>query len=219
MKFKVLIVFIFLICQNSFAEPNNLETEDFFYIGTMQSYNNNFIVPVFYHLRSFYKKVGKYYDKYKWFPCEYGWKNQDPQKIVNTILKSKIDVLCLSMFIWNWEIQIEISRLIKEKNPNIKIIVGGSQLDYKDPDIATKHPYFDYIVYGEGEVPFQMLLDSFYEKIDEKTIPNLITKNFKTKNNNLRYYVSDAQGNILSMSKKLETLIDKVKWNKYKIVN
>jgi len=147
-----------------------------------QSYNNNFILPVFYHLRSFYKKVGKHYDKYKWFPCEYGWKNQDPQKIVNTILKNKIDVLCLSMFIWNWEIQIEISRLIKEKNPNIKIIVGGSQLDYKDPDIATKHPYFDYIVYGEGEVPFQMLLDSFYEKIDEKTIPNLITKNFKTKN-------------------------------------
>ena len=31
MKFKVLIVFIFLICKNSFAEPNNLETEDFFY--------------------------------------------------------------------------------------------------------------------------------------------------------------------------------------------
>ena len=42
MKFKVLIVFIFLICKNSFAEPNNLKTEDFFYIGTMQSYNNDF---------------------------------------------------------------------------------------------------------------------------------------------------------------------------------
>jgi len=42
MKFKVLIVFIFLICKNSFAEPNNLETEDFFYIGKMQSYNNDF---------------------------------------------------------------------------------------------------------------------------------------------------------------------------------
>ena len=26
-----------------------------------------------------------------------------------------------------------------------------------------------------------MLLDSFYEKIDEKTIPNLLTKNFKNK--------------------------------------
>ena len=42
MKFKVLIVFIFLICKNSYAEPNNLETKDFFYIGKMQSYNNDF---------------------------------------------------------------------------------------------------------------------------------------------------------------------------------
>ena len=42
MKFKVLIVLIFLICKNSFAESNNLETEDFFYIGTMQSHNNDF---------------------------------------------------------------------------------------------------------------------------------------------------------------------------------
>ena len=42
MKFKVLIVLIFLICKNSYAEPNNLETKDFFYIGKMQSYNNDF---------------------------------------------------------------------------------------------------------------------------------------------------------------------------------
>ena len=42
MKFKVLIVLIFLISKNSLAEPNNLEKEDFFYIGTMQSYNNDF---------------------------------------------------------------------------------------------------------------------------------------------------------------------------------
>ncbi len=42
MKFKVLIVFIFLICKNSYSEPNNLETEDFFYIGAMQSYNSDF---------------------------------------------------------------------------------------------------------------------------------------------------------------------------------
>ena len=42
MKFKVLIVLIFLICKNSFADPNKLETKDFFYIGKMQSYNNDF---------------------------------------------------------------------------------------------------------------------------------------------------------------------------------
>ena len=41
---KKLLIFLFIVLnyQNSFAEPNNLEKEDFFYIGTMKSYNNDF---------------------------------------------------------------------------------------------------------------------------------------------------------------------------------
>ena len=42
MRKLLILVFIVLTSKNSFAEPNNLETEDFFYIGTMQSYNNDF---------------------------------------------------------------------------------------------------------------------------------------------------------------------------------
>ena len=42
MRKLLILLFIFLISKNSFAEPNNLETEDFFYIGKMQSYNNDF---------------------------------------------------------------------------------------------------------------------------------------------------------------------------------
>ena len=41
---RKLLIFLFVVLnyQNSLAEPNNLEKEDFFYIGTMQSYNNDF---------------------------------------------------------------------------------------------------------------------------------------------------------------------------------
>ena len=42
MRKLLIFLFIVLTWQNSSAEPNNLETEDFFYIGTMQSYNNDF---------------------------------------------------------------------------------------------------------------------------------------------------------------------------------
>ena len=42
MRKLLILVFIVLTSQNSFAEPNNLETEDFFYIGIMQSYNDDF---------------------------------------------------------------------------------------------------------------------------------------------------------------------------------
>ena len=42
MRKLLFFLFIVLNYQNSFAEPNNLEKEDFFYIGTMKSYNNDF---------------------------------------------------------------------------------------------------------------------------------------------------------------------------------
>ena len=42
MRKLLILLFIILINKTSFAEPNNLETEDFFYIGTMKSYNNDF---------------------------------------------------------------------------------------------------------------------------------------------------------------------------------
>ena len=44
MRILLIFLFIFLISKISFAEPNNLEKEDFFYIGKMQSYNNDFIL-------------------------------------------------------------------------------------------------------------------------------------------------------------------------------
>ena len=46
-----------------------------------------------------------------------------------------------------------------------------------------------------------------------------ICKNFKTKNKNLKYFMSDSQGNILSMSKDLDELIDKTIWKNLKLVN
>ena len=41
---RKLLIFLIIIlnCHHSLAEPNNLEKEDFFYIGIMKSYNNDF---------------------------------------------------------------------------------------------------------------------------------------------------------------------------------
>ena len=72
-------------------------------------------------------------------------------------------------------------------NPNIKIIAGGPSINHNNPNFASEYPFIDYFVYGDGEKSFIMLLDSFYEPIDEKTIPNLITKNFKTNHEIFRF--------------------------------
>ena len=46
-----------------------------------------------------------------------------------------VDILLLSCYVWNWEKNIEIAKIIKEKNPNCYIIAGGPQ--------ATHTEHFD----------------------------------------------------------------------------
>ena len=46
-----------------------------------------------------------------------------------------------------------------------------------------------------------------------------ITKNLNLKNINNRYLVKDRLGNTIQSSNNLENLIQKVKWNKFKLIN
>ena len=46
-----------------------------------------------------------------------------------------------------------------------------------------------------------------------------ICKNFRLKNNNLKYFTSDSQGNILNISENLEELLNKTRWKNLKLVN
>lgn len=50
-----------------------------------------------------------------------------------------VDILLLSCYIWNWEKNLEIARIIKEKNPDCYIIAGGPQVtDTPEYDICDK---------------------------------------------------------------------------------
>ena len=46
-----------------------------------------------------------------------------------------------------------------------------------------------------------------------------ISKNFRQKNKNLKYFTSDSQGNILNISKNLEELLNKTRWKNLKLIN
>ena len=46
-----------------------------------------------------------------------------------------------------------------------------------------------------------------------------IMKNLNLKNTNDRYLIKDRLGNIIKRSENLENLIQKVKWNRFKLVN
>ena len=46
-----------------------------------------------------------------------------------------------------------------------------------------------------------------------------ITKNLNPKNENQKYLIKDGQNKIINNSKNLQSLINKIIWNKFKLVN
>jgi hypothetical protein len=126
--------------------------------------------PIYFWLKSFYMKSGVHFDKYTWLDTEYYYTDDLVDRVC-----SSTDVLCVSSYIWNRELHDKIIREVRSKKPNIIIITGG-------PDGKFHLEYSDYVVYGDGELAFTRLLDSFYDNtIDVKSIPNILTKEYKTR--------------------------------------
>jgi len=82
------------------------------------------------------------------------------------------DVVCFSCYIWNITQTLEVCSLIKQKNPSTKILLGGPEVSYDWNDVIV-HDAVDFIITGEGEIPFQTFL-KHYPTIE--LVPNLVYK-------------------------------------------
>jgi putative methyltransferase len=70
------------------------------------------------------------------------------------------DVIGLSSYTWNWDLQCEIARWAKRQNPNCIVVAGGPDPDYKDREFFRKHGYIDAVVVKDGEIPFTSILET-----------------------------------------------------------
>ena len=69
----------------------------------------------------------------------------------------------------------ELVRMVKKELPESIIVLGGPEVGYNALDVMKDNPEVDYIVSGEGELPFAMLVESICcgEKQLYKDIPGL----------------------------------------------
>ena len=83
--------------------------------------------------------------------------NDSPLKAAETILECNPDSIGFSMYIWNRDFFEKTAKLVKEKNENIIIYAGGADITASALSlIGNKN--FDYLIRGEGELPFVHLL-------------------------------------------------------------
>lgn len=90
---------------------------------------------------------------------------------------SKFNIVAFSCYIWNITPTLEVCRKIKKINNNIKILLGGPEVSYDYNDII-KCEEVDYLIIGEGEIPFREFLNNYP---DVSLVPGLIWKD----NNNV----------------------------------
>ncbi len=111
--------------------------------------------------------LNKEYDGLEW--KEFTIK-EDKNGIVDSCVK--YNIVCFSCYIWNITQTLEVAALIKKANPSIKILLGGPEVSYDWLDVISNDAV-DYIITGEGEIPFASFLQHHKSPA---LVPNLVYK-------------------------------------------
>jgi putative methyltransferase len=101
---------------------------------------------------------------------------KDPIKLQNRISQNAPDILALSHYEWNSNLNLLILKKMKEKNPNTITVMGGPNFETYDLEwiaqFFQERPNLDAYIAGEGEFSFTRfveLLDTYEKRLT--TIP------------------------------------------------
>ncbi|VEF48600.1 cobalamin binding domain-containing protein [Bacillus freudenreichii] len=86
--------------------------------------------------------------------------NDPALNIVTDLFSKKPDVVGFSCYIWNIEQTIKVVQIIRKIMPNVKIVLGGPEVSYDVVHWLQRLSEIDFIVIGEGEETFKVLLDA-----------------------------------------------------------
>ena len=132
------------------------------------------IVPIgVYYIGAFLKENNYDVEILNWYNI-----NKTPQRIKETFIEKKPDVIGLSIVHANRWGAIEIARIAKQLNPIVKIVFGGVGATFLWNHLLTHFKEIDFAVIGEGEYTFLSLLKCFEKHRHNKGI-NKNIKNIK----------------------------------------
>lgn len=102
--------------------------------------------------------------------------NMDLTTVALDIANLKPDVIGFSCYIWNISFIKKLIEIIKSKLPDVIIILGGPEVSYNAVAVLTEDTEVEFVLSGEGEVPFAMLLDALYDSKDVGNVPGVCQK-------------------------------------------
>ncbi len=81
-----------------------------------------------------------------------------PEEVARRVRLAGVEVVGLSAMTHTWLDCLLVARAVRAVAPEVRVVVGGPHVSLF-PLESLEHPEIDYIVIGDGEVPFAALLD------------------------------------------------------------
>ena len=89
---------------------------------------------------------------------------KNPAHLFERLSENPPDIIALSNYQWNDNLNTYLVGLAKSLNPNLITVLGGPHFNGVDPERAAKffvdHPQVDYYIEREGEETFRRLLET-----------------------------------------------------------
>ncbi|MCD6310043.1 MAG: B12-binding domain-containing radical SAM protein [Candidatus Eremiobacteraeota bacterium] len=95
-------------------------------------------------------------------------------EVLNTIFRSQPDILAFSSYTGTHTWCIQIAKKVKQKM-DVPVVFGGCHPTLV-PDRVMESPVVDFVIIGEGEVTFPILLSTLEQKGDLAEVPSLAWK-------------------------------------------
>lgn len=95
---------------------------------------------------------------------------ENPEKIAEACMG--FGTVAFSCYIWNIKQTLAVARLIKALSPHTQILLGGPEVSYEYEEVIANEAV-DFLIVGEGEIPFQSFLTNFPEV---EKVPGLVWK-------------------------------------------
>jgi radical SAM superfamily enzyme YgiQ (UPF0313 family) len=99
--------------------------------------------------------------------------NEKIEQVAERVIAQSPQVIGFSCYIWNIAATKQLIRLVKSELPDTVIILGGPEVSYNAEEVLREEPMVQYVISGEGEKPFALLLNAIRHGETAQDIPGV----------------------------------------------
>nr|WP_319487204.1 DUF4080 domain-containing protein [uncultured Caproiciproducens sp.] len=99
--------------------------------------------------------------------------NEKTEDVAQRIIVQHPQVIGFCCYIWNIDAVKQLVRLVKNQLPDTIIVFGGPEVSYCAEKLLRAEPLVQYVISGEGEKPFALLLNAIHCRETVQNIPGV----------------------------------------------